>query len=415
MRHPRPSQSVGVLRRRSMMVSALFALSLACVPSASASAVAGPGAKIAELFDWITDRQQERTDPPQAISPAPPTGPTLALDRLDDPPAIERALRELLERRGELRLTIPNGRAWMGDFGLGTGDTLRGHLLVLRGTAQIFGRLEGNVVALDGDIVVHRGGSVTGDALAISGKVRDADRAIEGEVRALSQVAEPAVRAGPVSTLRRVAGLAGVFLITGLIGFGLVTFARPSLETVSDTVRHSLGRAFLVGLLAQVLVIPTFGMLVVGLALTVVGVLLIPFAVVTYVLLVLAAVVLGIVAMAHAMGEAYTRRRMALGVVLSPNSYRYVLVGLSTLLALWAVWALFGWVPMAGSLVFAGAALVTWLLGTVGFGASLLSRAGVRPDFAGRIIPSEALTDEYLWATPQLGVPAVKRPPRTKP
>jgi hypothetical protein len=392
------------------MLALLLSLSAACAGPASATSASGPGEKLAELFEWFTDRQQERADPPQAVAQAPATGPTLSLDRLDDPSSIERSLRELLERRGELRLTVPHGRAWMGDFGLGTGDTLRGHLLVLRGTARIFGRLEGNVVALDGDIVVHRGGSVTGDALAISGKVRDADRAIEGEVRALSQVEQPVARVGPVSTLRRVAGLAGVFLITGLIGFGLVTFAKPSLETVSDTVRHSLGRAFMVGLLAQVLVIPTFGMLVVGLALTVVGVLLIPFAVVTYVLLVLAALVLGIVAMAHAMGEAYTRRRMALGVVLSPNSYRYVLVGLAGLLALWAVWAVFGWVPLAGSLVFVGAALVTWLLATVGFGASLLSRAGVRPDFAGRIIPSEALTDEYLWATPQLGVPAVKRP-----
>jgi hypothetical protein len=34
----------------------------------------------------------------------------------------------------------------------------------------------------------------------------------------------------------------------------------------------------------------------------------------------------------------------------------------------------------------------------------------VRENFAGRIIPPEALTDEYLWATPQFGVPAVKRP-----
>jgi hypothetical protein len=397
------------------MVLVLLALSVGCAPAASATADPGPGERIAELFEWITDRQQDRADPPQAVPPAAPTGPSLSLDRLDDPAGIERALRELLERRGELRLTVPNGRAWMGEFGLGTGDTLRGHLLVLRGTAQIFGRLEGNVVTLDGDIVVHRGGSVTGDALAISGKVRDADRAIEGEIRALSQVAGPVPRAGPGATIRRVAGLAGVFLILGLIGFGLVTFARPSLETVSDTVRHSLGRAFVVGLLAQVLVIPTFGMLVVGLALTVVGVLLIPFAVVTYVLLVLAAAVLGVLAMAHAMGEVYTRRRMALGVVLAPNSYRYVILGLATLLALWAVWALFGWVPMAGSLVFGGAALSTWLLATVGFGASLLSRAGVRPDFAGRLIPSEALTDEYLWATPQLGVPAVKRPPKTKP
>jgi hypothetical protein len=52
----------------------------------------------------------------------------------------------------------------------------------------------------------------------------------------------------------------------------------------------------------------------------------------------------------------------------------------------------------------------TWLLLTMGLGATILSRAGVRGEFAGRLVPPEALTDEYLWATPQLGVPAVKRP-----
>jgi hypothetical protein len=40
----------------------------------------------------------------------------------------------------------------------------------------------------------------------------------------------------------------------------------------------------------------------------------------------------------------------------------------------------------------------------------LLSRAGIRENFAGRLIPPEALTDEYLWATPQFGVTAAKRP-----
>ena len=66
-------------------------------------------------------------------------------------------------------------------------------------------------------------------------------------------------------------------------------------------------------------------------------------------------------------------------------------------------------------LILLGAAiLITWLLGTAGFGAALLSRAGVRENFAGRIIPPEALTDEYLWATPQFGVPAVRRPGVTR-
>ena len=123
------------------------------------------------------------------------------------------------------------------------------------------------------------------------------------------------------------------------------------------------------------------------------------------------AVVGGYLAVAHAMGETYTRRRMALGVVIgSANSYRYLLVGLLGLASVWAAWALFGWVPIAGSIVWGAAFFVSWLLGTAGFGAALLSRAGIKENFAGRLLPPEALTDEYLWATPQFGVPAGRRP-----
>ena len=145
--------------------------------------------------------------------------------------------------------------------------------------------------------------------------------------------------------------------------------------------------------------------------LSVVGILLVPFVVVVMPLLVLAALVGGFIAVAHAMGETHLRRRMAAGVIVgSANSYRYLLTGLAGLGAVWLIWILFGWVPVAGTLIFAAAAIATWLLATVGFGACLLSRAGVQPGFAGRYIPPEALTDEYLWATPQFGVPAVKRP-----
>ena len=103
---------------------------------------------------------------------------------------------------------------------------------------------------------------------------------------------------------------------------------------------------------------------------------------------------------------------MAAGVVVgSPNSYRYLGIGLGGIGAVWLAWILFGWVPVAGSLMFAAAFLATWILATIGFGACLLSRAGVRPSFAGRYVPPEAMTDEYLWATPQFGVTAAKRPP----
>jgi hypothetical protein len=140
-------------------------------------------------------------------------------------------------------------------------------------------------------------------------------------------------------------------------------------------------------------------------------ILLLPFAVAVYALLVVVAALGGFLAVAHAMGETYTRRRMAMGTLIgSANSYRYLVVGLGALAALWLAWSVFGWVPVAGDIIRGLAFLVTWLLATAGFGAALLSRAGIRENFAGRLIPPEALTDEYLWATPQFGVPAGRRP-----
>jgi hypothetical protein len=254
--------------------------------------------------------------------------------------------------------------------------------------------------------------------LTLAGEVRDEGGEIGGEVRMLKTATLPPPVATKVealtpiqSVLRRTAGLLGVFLSLAALGFGLVMFGRQNLEIVSDTVSHSFGRAFITGLLGQILVLPTFGMLVVGLILSVAGILLLPFAVAVFAMLVVIGVVGGYLAVAHAMGETYIRRRMALGVVIgSPNSYRYLLVGLVALASLWAAWAIFGWVPVAGSIIWGTAFFVTWLLGTAGFGAALLSRAGIKENFAGRILPPEALTDEYLWATPQFGVQAARRP-----
>ncbi|HEU5304621.1 MAG TPA: hypothetical protein VFU40_08255, partial [Gemmatimonadales bacterium] len=281
------------------------------------------------------------------------------------------------------------------------------------------GTLRGNLVTVEGDVVVHPGGVISGDVLTLGGSVRDEGGEIGGEVRTLKSTTVlsplPQTRteaASPFETvLRRIAGVLGVFLTLVVLGFGLVMFGRQNLEVVSDTVSHSFGRAFVTGLLGQILLLPTFGMLVVGLVLSVAGILLLPFAVAVFAMLTVVAVVGGYLAVAHALGETYTRRRMALGVMIgSPNSYRYLLVGLLALASLWAAWALFGWVPVAGSIVWGTAFFVSWLLGTTGFGAALLSRAGIRENFAGRLLPPEALTDEYLWATPQFGVPAGRRP-----
>jgi hypothetical protein len=282
----------------------------------------------------------------------------------------------------------------------------------------VYGTVRGNLVTMRGNVVLHQGSVVSGDILTLGGEVRDLGGEIGGEVRTLKAAGATGLAAaqaeaiGPVqSTLARVAGVLGVLLTMLVLGFGVVTFGRQNLEVVSDTVSHSFGRAFVTGLLGQILLLPTFGMLVVGLILSVAGILLLPFAVAVFAMLVVVGVVGGYLAVAHALGETYTRRRMAQGVVVrSPNSYRYLLLGLLALTSVWAAWALFGWVPVAGSIMWGAAFFVSWLLGTAGFGAALLSRARIRENFSGRLFPPEALTDEYLWATPQFGVPAGRRP-----
>jgi hypothetical protein len=379
---------------------------------------------LAEMQKTVSDLS---APPPQQTAPAPVApaqsgGLVIDLRDLSEPSRLAPLLRSAANLHGdELRITVPEGSVHAGVFTVGTAERIKGPLLVIRGDANIYGVVEGNLAAVRGNIVVHPGGVVTGDVLSVAGRVSDLGGEIQGQIRTLDtprfDIVDPVVPEPSLSvwqrSLRNAAGVAGVFSILLLVGFGLVVFARPPLEVVSDTVMHSFSRALLVGLLGQVLILPTFGMLVVGLILTVAGVLLVPFAVIVFGLLLIVGVLGGFLAIAHAMGESVTRRRLAMGAqIMSANSYRYVAVGLAGIAVLWLLWVAFGWVPVAGTLMLATAVLVTWLLATVGFGAALLSRAGFREHFAGRLLPAESLTDEYLWLTPQFGVTAVKRPPK---
>ncbi len=350
---------------------------------------------------------------PQAVPVSAPQGPTVNPAQFDNATTLEHDLRAALRSPlSDTRLTVTGGTARLGDYSVGSAERITGHVVVLKGNADIHGRIDGNVVALDGDVVLHPGAVITGDVLSIGGHIRQLGGLISGSQMEVDAAPTEATISIPSQVAQRGAGLLGIGLTLIILGLGVVTFGRPNLEIVSDTVVHSFGRAFLVGLLGQVLILPTFGMLIVGLVLTIAGTVLVPFAAVVYVLIAIIALVGGLLAVAHAMGETITRRRMAQGIMMSPNAYRYVITGLASLAMIWLAWVGFGWVPVAGAFVFAGAVLLTWSVATVGFGAALLSRGGMREHFAGRILPPELMTDEYLWATPQFGVPAVKRPPK---
>lgn len=276
---------------------------------------------------------------------------------------------------------------------------------------------------------------LAGDELAakdqIASALRDLTSAPPGAAAAVAESARAAYPAQPLTaesapppeSQAPAAGLTGVqllfqdvrnivavFVALAMLGFGTVFFARRYVEVIADTASNAFGRSLVVGLLGQLLLLPTLAMLIVGLIFTIVGILLLPFAVLAFVVAAIAAALGGYLAVAHAVGETWSRRRMASGAfVRNPNAYGYTFTGLVGLLGLWAAAALFGW---AGPVVFifrAAAFIVTWLAATVGFGAVLLSRAGLRETFAGR--HAGELSDEYLWATPP-ATPAAPRPGR---
>jgi hypothetical protein len=192
--------------------------------------------------------------------------------------------------------------------------------------------------------------------------------------------------------------LLATFIAMAFLGLGMLFFAPRQLETVADTVWSSFGRSFLAGLFAQPLILPAFGMMVVGLALTVIGVVVIPFAVLAFVLGLFLAVVAGYVAVARTVGEIYLRRKMARGeAVQTWGTYRYIVYGLLGLMAIWLPAVLLGRVAVAGPIAVVSAGTITWVLATAGFGATILTRGGVKGTFVRRL--DLALTDEQFWTS----------------
>jgi len=84
-------------------------------------------------------------------------------------------------------------------------------------------------------------------------------------------------------------------------------------------------------------------------------------------------------------------------VVTADPTYRSIVVGLGALLAIWTPFALLGWVPVAGPILLWTAIIFTWVMATAGFGATILSRAGLRSSF-GRHGAAE-LSGELSWST----------------
>jgi hypothetical protein len=313
-------------------------------------------------------------------------------------------LRGQLNQVDKLGIQVDNARIHMGDLTIPRERTIDTDLVVLAGDVSIFGTVNGNVIALDGDVLLHRGGSVQKDIVTVNGRTTRAGGSVGGRVRSsgleLRRSAPPPSQnrrmVSPVSNGTSIASLLGMFIALSCIGFGFTFFAPRQLDIVADTVTDSFGKSFFAGLFATPLLLPAFVILIVGLAISVVGLLLIPFAIVGSILAVIAAGTGGYLAVAKSVGSTYLTRRAAQGHAVTITPYRSLLFGLAGLMAIWIPAAVLGWIPVMGPALALLAAIFTWVMVTAGFGAAILSRAGIRATFV-NARQAGALTDEHYW------------------
>jgi hypothetical protein len=202
----------------------------------------------------------------------------------------------------------------------------------------------------------------------------------------------------------------GWFAILLVIGIGVLVFAETTFDPVVESLQERFGRAFWYGLLAQLATIPLLLVILLALALTVVGILLIPFAIVAYAVALAGALTLGFLAVARFTGAAITGGGRGSTAPKRGVSLRALVIGLAIYLGLWLAAAAFSWSPLAGSLLRAAALAVTWVAVTLGFGALIASRVALRRVQTGAAHAGAA--DPMVWQTPTpvTGVAAARRP-----
>ena len=331
------------------------------------------------------------------------------------PPGAADALRRAITRSAQDPQAVPLPPA--DSFALGgrvihAGDTVKGRAAAAYGDLVVIGTVDGDAIAVDGDVVVASGGRVTGDALAIRGRVRMMGGTVDGEMRTLSNLASGervAVQMSAADRTKRAVYIVGSVLgLLLLVGLGVLLFAGDNLEGVVDTLERRFARSFLVGIAGQLALVPVLLLVLTGLAITLIGILLIPFAAVAYVLATAGMFTLGFLAIARVTGKSILRPSHVLSE--RRTSLRALMIGVLGYFVVWLLAAGFTWSPVAGPVLRILATIITWVALTAGAGAVIISRGGTR-----RVavpVPPAELEDSRSWETPTpvSGVVAARRP-----
>ncbi|MGB8657991.1 MAG: polymer-forming cytoskeletal protein [Candidatus Zixiibacteriota bacterium] len=258
-------------------------------------------------------------------------------------------------------------------------ERVGGDVVAIGGDVQVKGNVSGNVVAVGGNVEVFPTGVVEGDAVSVGGQVtKHSGATIEGQKVDVGFGGRlhklPIVFPLMLTHFTALAFLVRIFKIVFFLFLGIVVISvvPKHVTKVKEKVRRDFLKSALVGLAGEILALPILIILII----TIIG---IPVAILVEPLLILAAVILGYTGTCLVIGEKLRQRA-------TPKADTQILTLVIGVLAVEVVPLLARLLGLAGGFLspFGWIATVLgWMIGylviTVGFGASILTRLGTRP------------------------------------
>jgi hypothetical protein len=271
-------------------------------------------------------------------------------------------------------------RVQTGDLTVPAGTTTSGSVMVIRGNLDVYGNVDGAATAVLGDVIVHEGGRVRGGAVALGGHVRNEGGSILGVIKDVGPThnrATVSFGGRPRTTLGSLAAALLWLVVLLLVGTFVLFYMRDYFKRAVEVVTNETGRSLLTGVLGGIASIPALIAIIVALAITIIGVFLIPIGVAVFLIAVSGIAILGFLAVAQVAGIAIAGKREA--ETPAGQELQFLYTGILAFSAMWIVAAAFTWFPILGSILRMIAFAVTLVAVATGFGAVILSWWRTRP------------------------------------
>ncbi|HEX4912319.1 MAG TPA: hypothetical protein VFV51_00105 [Vicinamibacterales bacterium] len=257
-------------------------------------------------------------------------------------------------------------------------------VIVVGGNLIIDGRVRDGVFVAGGDVHLSSTADVRGDLIVAGGKLtRDAGSRQLGSVSYVS-LGEwwrtntwwwPSIRFGEVGRWVSLLGTVARISVIGVLMLIMVAIGRAAVARTGRAAFHEPGRAFLIGLAAEIFFVPFLVAASIGLVITIIGIPFVALLVPIAVLLLVFAFVLGFTSLACRLGE-WVEDRLGWqpGNAFIATAIGFVILLAPTLIARFMYFAPFG--STIGYAMLAVGFAVEFIAWTIGLGAAIITGLG---------------------------------------